>query len=417
MTLARDRLLRLGGPAPLLRLDFARERYWVGRRAFRRLEDAGLVTSRSGALGYVDRDGLLKFAPSNVTPLGFNLTTRAAEGAQVWPVATNIVWPNNDFTHANFIKTGGGTGSAAVVTASAAVGPDGVAGSASRLQLALNGGTTAADISPMRFAYTGAANPHNIFTGVWLKSNTAANYTLRLIHGATTTSVTVTPSWQRFTGGALARAATTGDVGVRLKGDEATSDSADVLVHRTQGEYGSFASPDIDTTTAPVTRGASALTLPLGTWFNPAAGAMAVKVKLGAVSLDTLGPNQGGATFYGAAAGINESLDLVCRYSGTDATAFWVVDGGIFVSDSSFTPASSAFNSAFRMASRWSAGVGSLSFNGAAPVEGAAPSTLPTVDSFGLGQTYGSHHLGGGVMDFEYRSYAVSDGELRGMLA
>lgn len=37
-------------PAPLLRLDVARERLVVGRRRFRRLDDAGLVTSHAGTL-------------------------------------------------------------------------------------------------------------------------------------------------------------------------------------------------------------------------------------------------------------------------------------------------------------------------------------------------------------------------------
>lgn len=93
----------------------------------------------------------------------------------------------------------GGTGGAPTVTLNYAQGPDGVSGSAARIQASQGAGATTADysmvVSPAYTSVTGTLYVHS----VWLKSNTGSNQTVYLAHsGAGAVAVTVTPTWRRY---------------------------------------------------------------------------------------------------------------------------------------------------------------------------------------------------------------------------
>jgi hypothetical protein len=149
------------------------------------------------------------------------------------------------------VKTQGGVASVPVLTANFSTAPDGTQ-TASRLQLALNGGTTTTDRSDI------AGNTINQplsdgatrTSSVWLKSNTASNYLVLIRIHAVATVVTVTPTWQRFSVSGSTTGADRTNVIAQLRGSLGTSDSADLLVWGAQLELGSTASEYIPATSA-----------------------------------------------------------------------------------------------------------------------------------------------------------------------
>jgi hypothetical protein len=143
-------------------------------------------------------------------------------------------------------KSNSGTGSVPVVTDNYAAAPDGTT-TASRVQLALNGGTTGSDVSRISnfVTYTGACT-----LTVYLKTADASTKLVTIDNGSGTNNrVTVTGAWQRFsfvgTGGS--------GFAIRLRGDWATSDSADLLVWGAQLELRSTSTAYVATVDAPIT--------------------------------------------------------------------------------------------------------------------------------------------------------------------
>jgi hypothetical protein len=182
---------------------------------------------------------------------GNNGTQGTADQRSAWGVVSkrgrvNLLIQSNDYASATWTKSSGGIGSVPVVTSNFASGPDGT-NTASRLQFALNGGTTASDSSEIRQSnsYLNA----DYAGSFWLKSNTGSNQTVVFfIQNTQVATLTVTSEWQRFT---RLRTATvsTSNFGLRIRGTF-TGDSADILVWNSQLELGSAATNDQFVTTA-----------------------------------------------------------------------------------------------------------------------------------------------------------------------
>ena len=176
----------------------------------------------------------------------------------------NLLLRSQEFDNASWAKTAGGTASIPVVTANAATAPDGTT-TADRVQFALNGGTTTADLSSLRQTVTAAVGQVLTF---WARSNDSNSYVIRVsdANGVATT-ITITPSWERFSASAPSGGGGAAPYGLVLRGGQTptNSDTADILIWGAQLNLGSSVLTYIPTTTAAV------YSLPRD--YNPTTGA------------------------------------------------------------------------------------------------------------------------------------------------
>lgn len=144
-----------------------------------------------------------------------------------------VAGSSENFANGSWIPSTGGVGSAAVVTNETAALPSGATGTVSRVQLALNGGSSASDLSVLGQSAGGVSL--NIVTSCWLRTRdgTTKIVWLRGASGTNGTLVTVTGSWQRFSG---IQAASVLLTQILLRGGTGTSDSADLQAWGFQAE-------------------------------------------------------------------------------------------------------------------------------------------------------------------------------------
>ena len=150
----------------------------------------------------------------------------------------NFIPYSEDFSQSQWVKQSSGVASAPVVTSDYAVSPDGTL-SADRVVFNINGGTTSSDFSQLAESVTSSVG--DLTNSIFIKSNTASNYNMSFIDpiGGTPTSIVVTSEWQRFNITSTLTT-TTSTLKLRLRGNEATSDFADVSVWGAQLERGSL---------------------------------------------------------------------------------------------------------------------------------------------------------------------------------
>ena len=226
--------------------------------------DSRLTFTRSTTATYINSSGYVTSAAINAPRFDYSPTNIGEpRGLLIEGQAVNYL-PNS-------VSLSGGSwfsGGLITKTTAYATGPDGVALSATRLQMSYSGGTG-------RIYYDASASyttkPYT--TSVWLKSNTGSNQTLGLLNSSgAVINLTVTPQWQRFE--------TINTTGTTLLGyfyleNSSTNPAvvADVLVWGAQLEAGSGASSYIPTGASGVTRNADSC-LMSGTnfsdWFTTA---------------------------------------------------------------------------------------------------------------------------------------------------
>ena len=151
-----------------------------------------------------------------------------------------LLGDSEDFTTWSAVDAG--VASAPVVTPDAGDGPFGTT-KATRLQLNLNGGTANGDRSDLRYnPFVGITGEPYCFS-IWMKSFDGSPYdvqiTLNGSHDEPPPSVkTVTGEWQRFFVKDDVAVDNNRDPIVRLRGDQGTSDTADILIWGAQVELG-----------------------------------------------------------------------------------------------------------------------------------------------------------------------------------
>jgi hypothetical protein len=214
--------------------------------------DGDYTFTRSGEATRITKNGLLATVPSNFPVVNFDDGDLLGYYSQ--RAATNVILWSDDFTNAAWVKLGGGTGSAPVVTPNDAIAPDGTL-TADRVDFALNGGTTLSDSSKLSQSQT-IASPNT--TSVWLKTVDDSTKILRLNRSGVDNNITVTGVWQRFA--FTGTVDTSNDVRISLRGDTGTSDSASVHIWRAQLETGTEATSEIKTEATTVTRPADVAT-------------------------------------------------------------------------------------------------------------------------------------------------------------
>lgn len=127
-----------------------------------------------------------------------------------------------------------GTGSAVTVTANYAANPVDGAMTASRLQFALNGGTTTSDISKIFQPIAEVAGAK--YSGyIWARSTDGtSSYAMQMLTPGGGVACTITGTWQKIEFSAVAAIGSASNLGLQLRGGQTptNSNSADIIVHR-----------------------------------------------------------------------------------------------------------------------------------------------------------------------------------------
>jgi len=334
----------------------------------------------------------------------YDPVTLAPKGILIEEQRTNLLTYSEQFDNAAWIKQGAGTGSVPVITANAAVAPDGTT-TADLVVMTLNGGTTNVDQSLLR--RTGA---HLSALSVYLKTSDSTTVQIHLRNGSSSVIVTVTPTWQRFSLVNLLATDTTLFIGLR-GGVGGVTNAVNLHIWGAQLEAGAFATSYIPTVASQVTRTAdnTSIVAPnFAPWYNQSEGTLSIEA--------SVSPNVDGASgnYY------------VAISDGTSSNAINIVDINGTVSQI-VTGGVTQFNQTVgaKPTGILKAALAYASNNTVSSANGAIGATdtsvaLPTVTSLLIGirgDASGSTSLNGHIRSIQYYPVRLSDAQLQALTA
>lgn len=215
--------------------------------------------------------GILTNYSTNSWPLDHDPANgNAPIGRRYEKAATNLAWPSNDFTHANWTK-----GISTTVTGSFATGPNGNATSAARLVMPATSGTV------VNYAFSAVTGTKYTFS-IFAKNNGASSLRIGFSTSANggdlgSTDVVTQSNWRRYS--TTWTSTVTGTAFVQINNGESNANSVDVLIFGAQLETGPVATSYIPTTTTTVTRAADYVTLDVS-FLGESAGTIVLEYDL-----------------------------------------------------------------------------------------------------------------------------------------
>jgi len=209
------------------------------------------TTTRDSIATRVNKEGLIEVVGNDVPRIDY---TDSADGVLLLePQSTNLITHSSELTNSSWVKTNTGTGSAPSITSNYSISPDGTQ-NADRVIFNLNGGTANGDISQVSVTI-GSVSSASYTNSVYIKSNTANNYDLVVTDPSGGHIIkNISTEWQRFDN--PRENVTNASFRIRLRGDEGTSDYADVSIWGAQLEQQSFVTSLINTSGSTVQRAA-----------------------------------------------------------------------------------------------------------------------------------------------------------------
>ena len=357
------------GDGSTLSLDFTTMGSLDSRFTFTRastgtyINSAGLVTTMAAASTNDPTKARFDYDPTTLAPRGLLI-----EGS-----ATNLLIYTQRINVGSGAWFFGGSGTRST-TPDYTTGPDGVALSATRLQLAINAG----------LKQLGGTVNTNITVSVWAKSNTGSNQNMAFWTGTAADIKVVTPQWQRFQSVVNFSSSPAFDFYKYDSGD------CDISVWGAQLEAGSGASSYIPTGASTEQRAADVCTMSgtnFSSWFNSTEGTFLATGERAITSTF-------GRLLSANANNTTSAFDL-----GASTNGRWLITNT--TSQADITAGTVTANTAFKVAGAFANNDAQMAFNGTLGTADTSVS-LPTVSQLDIGADRTAVYLNGRIRSIKF---------------
>jgi hypothetical protein len=331
----------------------------------------------------------------------YDPVTLAPRGILIEEQRTNLLLWSEQFDNAAWVKFGSGTGFAPVVTANAAISPDGTL-NADLIVFNRGAGNTLSDqsrISQGPTVVNATAYNHSVYIKAATAGDVGKQIGFRGVAGSAYQIFTLTSSWVRISINETS-SSTTGNFDLATRGTITADNTVSIHIWGAQLEAGAFATSYIPTVASQVTRTAdqASIVAPMfAPWYNESAGTFVI---------EGTSPNVFGPGFIGAGAGTGS----VYR-NATGGADWW---NGAAVMSTANNVANWAIP--VKISAAYDSGNRGLCLAGGAVATSAT--TLPNGGKLELGRAYnGANPLNGHIRRVTYYPTRLSDLQLQALTA